>query len=84
MTRMRLIDRLARCCGVFLLAVILPCMAQAQSQPTHQRQAQPQTLDRIVAVVNEGVITQHQLDARTRSATAQLHRQKVQLPPRKF
>lgn len=85
MTRMRLIDRLgllmARCCGVFLLAAMLPCMVQAQSQPTHQRQAQPQTLDRIVAVVNEGVITQHQLDARTRSATAQLHRQKVQLPP---
>lgn len=84
MTRIRLIDRFgsltARCCGALLLVLMLPLTAQAQTATQH-RQAQPQTLDRIVAVVNEGVITQHQLDARTRSATAQLHRQKVQLPP---
>ena len=80
--------------GLLLLAVmLLPWGAQAQShnqtQTQHQthtqaathRQNQPQTLDRIVAVVNEGVITQYQLDSRTRAATAQLHRQKVQLPP---
>lgn len=34
-----------------------------------------------MAVVNDGVITQNQLNARVRSATMQLHRQKVQLPP---
>ena len=80
---MKLIDRLAnlttRCCGVVLLIAMLSGVAHAQT--TQHRQAHPQTLDRIVAVVNDGVITQHQLDARTRSATAQLHRQKVQLPP---
>ena len=80
---MRLIDRFGsltkRTWVALLLAMLLPLAAQAQT--AQQRQAQPQTLDRIVAVVNEGVITQHQLDARTRSATAQLHRQKVQLPP---
>jgi len=80
---MRLIDRFgslpSRFLGFLLLGVLLPLAAYAQT--VHQRQGQPQTLDRIVAVVNEGVITQHQLDARTRSATAQLQRQKVQLPP---
>lgn len=53
----------------------------AQAQTPGQRAQQPQTIDRIVAVVNDGVITQYQLDSRTRSATAQLRRQKVQLPP---
>lgn len=81
---MRLTDRLsvqiAHSFVVLLLVLLLPWSAQAQ-QAGSQRQNQPQTLDRIVAVVNEGVITQHQLDARMRAATAQLHRQKVQLPP---
>lgn len=94
---MRLADRSAaiffkRLWGVLLLAaMLLPLGAQAQSHSQSQAQnhaqtaahrpGQPQTLDRIVAVVNEGVITQYQLDSRTRAATAQLHRQKVQLPP---
>ncbi len=94
---MRLADRSAallfkRLWGTLLLAaMLLPLGAQAQSHSQSQAQnhaqtaahrpAQPQTLDRIVAVVNEGVITQYQLDSRTRAATAQLHRQKVQLPP---
>jgi peptidyl-prolyl cis-trans isomerase SurA len=80
---MRLIDRFGllatRGCGVLLLIALLSGLVQAQT--TQQRPARPQTLDRIIAVVNEGVITQHQLDARTRSATAQLQRQKVPLPP---
>ena len=82
---MTLIDRFgklsAHLCGFLLMVVMWSGAAQAQIQTAPHRQAQPQTLDRIVAVVNEGVITQHQLDARTRSATAQLQRQKVQLPP---
>ena len=57
--------------------------APTQSVPTH-RANQPQTLDRIVAVVNDGVITQNQLNSRVRSATMQLQRQKVQLPPPEF
>lgn len=82
----------SRLWGMLLLVLtLLPGWAQAQNTPpAHKatqyqeavhRQNQPQTLDRIVAVVNEGVITQYQLDARTRAATAQLNRQKVQLPP---
>ena len=71
----------------FLSALILTIgmVGLAQSAPTNQtetrRASQPQTLDRIVAVVNDGVITQNQLNTRVRSATMQLHRQKVQLPP---
>lgn len=72
--------------GVLLLLVMsLPWGAYAQSttqtHTTTHRQNQAQTLDRIVAVVNEGVITQYQLDIRAKAAMAQLHRQKVQLPP---
>ena len=82
---MTLIDRFgklsAHLCGFLLMVAMWSGAAQSQTQTAPHRQAQPQTLDRIVAVVNEGVITQHQLDARTRSATAQLQRQKVQLPP---
>src|SRR5574343_523724 len=63
----------------FMLALMLSMSAYAQTAA--QRANQPQTLDRIVAVVNDGVITQYQFDNRTRSITAQLHRQKVQLPP---
>ena len=64
--------------AVFMIGVVQA--APANPAPVH-RSSQPQTLDRIVAVVNDGVITQNQLNARVRSATMQLHRQKVQLPP---
>ncbi len=68
--------------GLVLLVCAMWMMPfAAQAQTPAQRAQQPQTIDRIVAVVNDGVITQYQLDSRTRSATAQLRRQKVQLPP---
>lgn len=65
---------------IALTSLLLVLGVQAQTA-TQQHSQKPQTLDRIVAVVNDGVITQYQLDTRTRSVTAQLHRQKVQLPP---
>ncbi|WVH09201.1 MAG: Periplasmic chaperone and peptidyl-prolyl cis-trans isomerase of outer membrane proteins SurA [Fluviibacter phosphoraccumulans EoVTN8] len=64
--------------AVFMVGVVQA--APANPAPA-QRVSQPQTLDRIVAIVNDGVITQNQLNTRVRSATMQLHRQKVQLPP---
>lgn len=65
-----------------LLGLVIGAVQAAPATPTtNHRSSQPQTLDRIVAVVNDGVITQNQLNARVRSATMQLHRQKVQLPP---
>lgn len=68
--------------ALFLAALMVGVSQAAPANPAPaQRVSQPQTLDRIVAVVNDGVITQNQLNARVRSATMQLHRQKVQLPP---
>lgn len=66
---------------VFLLLAVNSAQSAPVSQTTAHKANQPQTLDRIVAVVNDGVITQNQLNNRVRSATMQLNRQKVQLPP---
>lgn len=68
-----------------MLSVLTPQLQAAPSQNTPVHRAnQPQTLDRIIAVVNDGVITQNQLNSRVRSASMQLQRQKVQLPPPEF
>lgn len=66
---------------LFALMVSMSVAAAPASSGHATRANQPQTLDRIVAVVNDGVITQHQLNSRVRSASMQLQRQKVQLPP---
>ena len=67
--------------------------APAAAQPAPPPAAPPQPgaatqgtrstrpVDRIVAVVNDEVITANELRARTLSAMAQLERQKIQLPP---
>jgi peptidyl-prolyl cis-trans isomerase SurA len=70
----RLIRGLTCCAaaGVVLLAGAAGAQAPAPA-------AKP--LDAIVAVVNNDVITQAELDARTRMAVAQLRRQNIQLPP---
>ncbi|MFM8501202.1 MAG: peptidylprolyl isomerase [Fluviibacter sp.] len=69
----------------FSAALMIGVSQAAPANPVPvQRSSQPQTLDRIVAVVNDGVITQNQLNSRVRSATSQLHRQKVQLPPQEI
>lgn len=39
-------------------------------------------IDRIVAVVDQAVITEHELDDRVRTVTAQLRKQGTELPPR--
>ncbi|MFM7122915.1 MAG: peptidylprolyl isomerase [Fluviibacter sp.] len=70
---------------IFSAALMVGVSQAAPANPVPvQRSSQPQTLDRIVAVVNDGVITQNQLNSRVRSATSQLHRQKVQLPPQEI
>lgn len=80
---MKMSNRFKSFLSALVLTVLLVSVVQA-APATHtagQKSSQPQTLDRIVAVVNDGVITQNQLNTRVRSATMQLHRQKVQLPP---
>lgn len=80
---MQMLDRCRILMAIPLVALwvsLSVSAAPASPGPVH-RAHQPQTLDRIVAVVNDGVITQNQLNSRVRSATMQLQRQKVQLPP---
>jgi peptidyl-prolyl cis-trans isomerase SurA len=64
-------------CGV-LLAACLVGLAAAQPRPARQ----PAAVDRIVAVVNDEVITQHELRSRLDSALGQLQRQGMSSPPR--
>lgn len=61
-----------------LLAACLVGLATAQPRPARQ----PAAIDRIVAVVNDEVITQHELRARLDSALGQLQRQGMSSPPR--
>ena len=83
---MKMLNRFKTVVAVIFLAALMVEVSQAApANPAPvQRSSQPQTLDRIVAVVNDGVITQNQLNSRVRSATSQLHRQKVQLPPQEI
>jgi peptidyl-prolyl cis-trans isomerase SurA len=57
-------------------AVVLPTSAGAQKPPP------PVVLDRIVAVVNDEVITRHELEERVKFATKQLRQQGTPLPPK--
>ena len=64
----------------FLLFFCLAGMASAQSLP--RQHSEPLPADRIVAVVNDEVITLHELRSRMEMAVGQLRRQGTPLPPR--
>ena len=65
--------------GMLLMSCLVGVvLAQTASRPL----AQPIPVDRIVAVVNDEVITLHELRTRLDGALAQLQRQGTQLPPR--
>src|SRR6056297_3984258 len=55
-----------------VLAFLLPALAGAQDS---------ERLDSIVAVVNEGVVLESELDTQTEMVLARLQEQHVQLPP---
>jgi peptidyl-prolyl cis-trans isomerase SurA len=61
-----------------LVSVCLVGLAAAQPRPS----GQPVAVDRIVAVVNDEVITLHELRSRLDSALGQLQRQGMAPPPR--
>jgi peptidyl-prolyl cis-trans isomerase SurA len=61
-----------------LLAMLIAGVAIAQ-QPAHSGSIQ--TIDRIVAVVNESVVTRHELDTMLKAMVVQLQKQGVQPPP---
>jgi peptidyl-prolyl cis-trans isomerase SurA len=65
--------------SVFLSAVLLasiPVFAVEQIDP----QSQVATIDKVVAVVNDDVITRHELDDRVRTVVGQLQKQGTPLP----
>ncbi len=64
-----------------LLLLLLCLVSQVWAQVPQRRPNQPQEADRIVAVVNEEVITKRELQLRLILATAQLQQQGTQLPP---
>ncbi|MCS2609716.1 peptidylprolyl isomerase [Halomonas dongshanensis] len=67
--------------GVFIVAgvAVLPLAAQAQS---FQSSVERQSLNRVVAVVNDGVILQSELDDRIAQIEQQAQAQGSSLPPR--
>ena len=63
-------------CALFACCVVGATAAQQRTA------SQPVPVDRVVAVVNDEVITRHDLRTRFDSALAQLKRQAMQAPPR--
>jgi peptidyl-prolyl cis-trans isomerase SurA len=60
-----------------------PAAAPSNSITVKAPEPEGQLLDRIVAIVNDGVVLQSDLDAMTRQITSQLRSQNVALPPEK-
>jgi peptidyl-prolyl cis-trans isomerase SurA len=65
-----------------LLACVAACAALLASTYAAQAPRSPVVLDRIVAVVNDEVITRHELEDRMKVAVRQLNQQGTPLPPR--
>lgn len=66
-----------------LLLTLLLSSAAGHSQPQAQSKPRPiLTIDRIVAVVNDEVITRNELNERVKRASSQLARQGTPAPPR--
>lgn len=84
MTRVTRFARLVRAL-CFLPAVLgAAAYAQAPERPGAVKSpaAQPRVVDRIVAVVNDEIITSNELQSRMRIAETQLRRQNIALPAR--
>lgn len=73
----RFLTTLATGAGLALLALAGPA-ALAQ---TRELATQGELLDRVVAIVNDGVVLNSDLDAELRAVTERLREQKLELPP---
>jgi peptidyl-prolyl cis-trans isomerase SurA len=71
--------KLARLASLILSLAFLPLLAHAQ---TRELSANGALLDRIAAVVNDGVVLTSELDEQTEEVIARLRQQKTELPPR--
>ncbi len=66
-----------------LLGIMMPALYANQAlAQTRELSTSGQLLDRVVAVVNDGVVLQSELEAQMRLITQRLTEQGVQLPPR--
>jgi peptidyl-prolyl cis-trans isomerase SurA len=65
-----------------LLACVAACATLIAPTYAAQGPRSPVVLDRIVAVVNDEVITRHELEDRMKVAVRQLNQQGTPLPPR--
>ena len=72
-------QRHLRAAGAILLGAAL-CAPAAYAQSTAAPPAKVETLDRIVAIVNDEVITKYEMDDQKRLVMAQLKRQGTELP----
>jgi peptidyl-prolyl cis-trans isomerase SurA len=66
----------------FVLALWLALAAGSALAQTRELSSSGELLDRIAAVVNDGVVLVSQLDAQTDEVTQRLRQQKTELPPR--
>ena len=64
-----------------LAAVLLVLHGTAAHAQTRELATQGEMLDRVVAIVNDGVVLSSDLDAETLAVTERLHEQKLELPP---
>ncbi len=67
---------------LLLRGVLVSCCLVGAAVAQQRPGSQPVPVDRVIAVVNDEVITRHDLRVRLDSALAQLKRQGVQPPPR--
>lgn len=73
--------RNAFCAGMIIASVVFSCLPGAQAL-AQGRSARVVEADRIIAVVNEEVITLNELRARLSAVERQLRQQGTQMPPR--
>lgn len=71
--------KFARPLPLFFAVLLLPLLTSAQ---TRELSANGALLDRIAAVVNDGVVLTSELDEQTEEVTARLRQQNTELPPR--
>ena len=72
---------LSTLCGTALAGLLLLATAPAARAQTRELSAQGDLLDRVVAVVNDGVVLNSDLDAQVAAVTERLRQQKLELPP---
>ncbi|HEX4388279.1 MAG TPA: peptidylprolyl isomerase [Steroidobacteraceae bacterium] len=68
-------------CALTLGAALLTLGAQAAYAQTRELATNGAMLDRVVAIVNDGVVLNSDLDAEVVAVTERLHEQKLDLPP---